>query len=94
MINTMHVEGKNKGHIMLFALSTCVWCKKTKEILNNLGVEYYYIDVDQLAGDERTDTVEEIKSWNPKCSFPTLVINKDKCIVGPKEEEIKETLGI
>jgi len=26
-----HVDGKNKGKIMLYALSTCVWCKKTKQ---------------------------------------------------------------
>lgn len=23
-----HVDGENKGNIILFALSTCGWCKK------------------------------------------------------------------
>lgn len=25
-----HVDGENKGNIVLFALSTCGWCKKNK----------------------------------------------------------------
>ena len=30
-----HVAGKNKGHIVLYALSTCPWCGKTKKLLKN-----------------------------------------------------------
>jgi len=25
-----HVPGRNAGQVMLYALSTCVWCKKTR----------------------------------------------------------------
>jgi len=46
-----HVEGENKGKVILYALSTCVWCKKTKRLLNQLGVDYYFIDVDLLGRD-------------------------------------------
>ena len=38
-----HVKGENKGKITLYALSTCGWCKKTKKLLDDLGVEYHYI---------------------------------------------------
>lgn len=89
-----HVDGKNVGDIKLFALSTCPWCMKTKGLLNNLGVEYYYEDVDALIGDERDQAIEAVKQWNPACSFPTLVINNTKCIVGFKEAEIKEALEL
>ena len=41
-----HVNGENRGKILLYALSTCGWCKKTKGLLNKLGVEYSYIYVD------------------------------------------------
>jgi glutaredoxin len=94
MMKYEHVEGKNKGKIVLFALSTCVWCKRTKQFLNNLGVEYDYVFVDHLAGAEKGDTMKELEKWNPRCSFPTLVINDEKCIVGFKEDEIKEALGL
>lgn len=85
-----HVEGKNVGKIFLYALSTCVWCKKTKRLLNNLDIDYYYIDVDLMDDDERKRVKEEIKRWNPQCSFPTIVLNDEKCIVGYEEEKIKE----
>ncbi len=87
-----HVAGKNTGKIALFALSTCIWCKKTKDLLNNLGVEYDYMFVDLLQGDEKDEAIKAIEKWNPDCSFPTLVIDDSKCIVGFKEPEIKEAL--
>ena len=39
-----HVTGTNKGQIVLYGLSTCVWCRKTKVLLDQIGVEYNYID--------------------------------------------------
>jgi glutaredoxin len=47
------VAGKNKGEIKLYALSTCGWCFKTKQLLNALGVAYCYVDVDSLEGEQR-----------------------------------------
>ncbi len=87
-----HVAGKDKGQIILYALSTCVWCRKTKELLDLLGVKYDFIDVDLLQGDEKSKATETVKSLNPRCSFPTLAID-DHCIVGYDEEKIRETLG-
>jgi len=88
-----HAPGKYKGKIMLYALSTCVWCKKTKKLLDKLGLEYSYIYMDLLEGTEREKTLKELEKWNPRCSFPTLVIDDSKCIVGFKEDEIKEVVG-
>jgi glutaredoxin len=51
------------------------------------------IDVDLLEGEERVAIIEEVKKLNPSCSFPTLQIG-DQVIVGFKENEIKEALGI
>ena len=78
---------------MLYALSTCGWCKKTKALLGELGVEYDYTDVDLLKGAEQDTVVKEIMKWNPESNFPTIVINAKKCIIGFKEDEIREALG-
>ena len=88
-----HVAGKNKGKVMLYALSTCGWCKKTKALLNELGVEYDYTDVDLLKGEEQSAAIKEITKFNPDCNFPTLVIDNRKSIVGFKEDDIREALG-
>jgi len=86
-----HIPGKHTGHIMLYALSTCAWCRKTKRLLDEMGVEYDYEYVDLLKGNERAEAVSTVRRWNPDGSYPTLIIN-DKCIVGFKENEIRETL--
>jgi glutaredoxin len=87
------IKGENKGKTMLYALSTCVWCKKTKQLLDKLGVEYSIIYMDYLDGKEKDDTMKILKKWNPRRSFPTLVINDNKCIVGFKEDKIKEAFN-
>jgi glutaredoxin-like protein NrdH len=87
-----HIAGRKVGKVTLYALSTCVWCNKTKKLLNELGVDYDYTDVDLLGGAEREAVIETIKKYNPPCSFPTLVINDKKSIVGFKENEIREAL--
>jgi glutaredoxin-like protein NrdH len=92
-MTVVHVAGEKAGHIMLYALSTCGWCRKTKKLLDDLEVEYDYEYVDQLQGDEREKAIKEVTAWNPSCSFPTLVINDEKCIVGYKEDEIREALA-
>jgi glutaredoxin-like protein NrdH len=88
-----HVAGKKKGTIMLYALSTCGWCAKTKELLRELGVEFDYAYVDLLEGKEQEDAMDQVEKWNPAGSFPTLVINDKKSIVGFREEEIRGALG-
>lgn len=87
-----YVSGKNAGQVMLYALSTCGWCRKTRNLLENLGVAYDYTYVDLLPADEREKTMKVVEKWNPACSFPTLVINNNKCIVGFQEDAIREAL--
>lgn len=77
----------------LYALSTCSHCKSTKKLLSDCDVEYDYVEVDDLEGEERKAILADIKEINPRCSFPTIKIN-DTVIVGFKEKEIKEALGI
>jgi glutaredoxin-like protein NrdH len=82
-----------KDTATLYALSTCSHCKSTKRLLSECDVEYEYIEVDDLEGEERKAIIADIKELNPRCSFPTIRIN-DTVIVGYKEKQIKEALGI
>jgi glutaredoxin len=85
-----HVSGNKKGTVMLYALSTCGWCKRTKELLREIGVEFDYVYVDLLEGKEQDLAMDNVERFNPSGSFPTLVINDKKSIVGFKEQEIRE----
>ncbi len=82
-----------KDTAILYALSTCRHCKSTRRLLSKCNIEFNYIEVDDLEGDERKAILADIKELNPRCSFPTIKIN-DTVIVGYKENKIKEALGI
>lgn len=92
-MNYTHVEGKNLGKVVLYAISTCLWCRKTKEFLTNEGIEFDYINVDKAEGEEGKQLDNIVKKWNPKESFPTTVINDEVAVVGYKPDEIKNALS-
>jgi glutaredoxin len=79
--------------VKIYSLSTCSHCKATKKFLDDCTVQYDFVDVDLTKGDERKAILEDVKKFNPKCSFPTIIIG-EKVIVGYKEDKIKEALGI
>jgi len=85
-----HIEGTDKGRVVLYALSTCQWCRKVKDLLKELGIDFYYIDVDLAGESEREEIIEEIKKYNPACSFPTLILDDSNSIIGFDEEKIRE----
>jgi len=88
------VGGKDKGKVLIFALSTCGWCKKTKAFLSENGIAYSYVDVDLEVGAEREKVLNEVRKWNPNTSFPTVVLNDATCLVGFQPDKMKESLKI
>ena len=60
--------------VKVFSLSTCSHCKSTKKLLSDCTVKYDFVDVDLLEGEERKAILEDVKKFNPKCSFPTVII--------------------
>ena len=79
--------------VKIYSLTTCSHCKATKKLLSECTVKYEYVDVDVFKGEERKAILEDVKKFNPKCSFPTIIIG-EKVIIGYKEAEIKEALGL
>jgi glutaredoxin len=89
-IEINRVEGKDKGDVKLYALSTCVWCGKTKKLLKELDVAYDCIDVDLQDYDEQQEILKEVRKFNPGGGFPTMVIDNKDCIVGFDEQKIRD----
>lgn len=79
--------------VKIFTLSTCSHCKATKKLLDECRVKYEFTDVDLLDGEEKAAILEDVRKLNPRCSFPTIIIG-EKTIVGYREDEIKEALGL
>jgi glutaredoxin len=57
------------------------------------GITFEFNDVDLLPGEEKESTLKEIIKYNPQRSFPTIIIG-NKIIVGFRESDIREALGI
>jgi len=79
--------------VKIFTLSTCSHCKATKKFLNDNGIQFEFVDVDQFQGAERENILNEVVKYNPQRSFPTIIIG-DRIIIGFKEDYIREALGI
>ena len=89
-----HVPGRNAKHrVTLYALSTCGWCRKTKDLLDSNQVQYEYIDVDQCQGEERAEASGKVRELNPRGSFPTVQVDAE-IVVGFDEDRIRELLEL
>ncbi len=89
------VSGKKNNHkVTLYALSTRVWCKLTKEFLNENGVEYEYVDVDLLEDDDKSKVHEVITSKGGMLSYPTIIVDDKTVITGFRKDRLKEALEI
>ena len=88
------VPGNNKKHkVFVYALSTCAWCKKTKQFLKDKDVEYEYVDVDLLSKEDLEKVKAEIASRGAQLLFPLIVIDDKVVITGFREDQITGALS-
>ena len=82
--------------VKAYLLSTCPWCKKTKRFLDANKVQYEYQYVDLVTGSEKDRVMREVKQWNPRISFPTVVVinGDDEVVIGFDEDRLREVLGL
>ncbi len=89
------VDGKNKKHrVLMYALSTCVWCKKTKKFLTDKNVEFEYVDVDLCEDEDKEKIRKDILKRGGNLTYPTIIVDDKKLITGYSEDEIKEALEL
>ena len=94
-MNISKVAGKNNKHkVFLYALSTCVWCKLTKQYLIDNNIEYEYVDVDLFAEEDKQKIRDEITSKGGMLSYPTTVVDDKTLITGFRKDKLKEALEI
>lgn len=90
-IKEYQVEIDSGKKIMIYTLSTCIWCKKTKILLDELNINYNYVDVDLLDEDLQKGIYEILEKFNKNKTFPTLVLNSgEDVIIGYQPERIKD----
>jgi len=90
------VPGEKTDHrLRLYALSTCAFCKKAMNYLQEHGYEYEYIHLDQIDFDLKRAAKQELKSkFENLPVFPILTIDDSDAISGFIESKWAERLGI
>jgi glutaredoxin-like protein NrdH len=92
---TGDVGRNDSGHdVVMYGLSTCVWCKKMREFLESENVAFRLIYVDKIEGDERQEVMREVRKWNPASSFPVVVVDDQRSVNGYRPDEVREVLGL
>lgn len=91
MISDQNVSSE----ILCYGLSTCIHCKNARSFLENNHQDSTWVYVDLLDGKEREETLDEVRKFNPRISFPTIVIGEGEFVViGFQPEELTRILGL
>ena len=87
----MSPEPEQNTVVVLYGLQTCSHCKSVRKLLQRRQARFRTVFVDMLIGNERSDTLRELKRINPALTFPTLKVG-EWVIVGFKADDIVKAL--
>ena len=79
--------------VMLYALSTCPWCMKTKQFLKDNKVVFDFVDYDLADEAQQEKIMAQLEKYGSSGSFPVIVIGTD-VIVGYNPDKIAKFLGL
>lgn len=89
------VLGNKKQHkVVLYTLSTCAWCKMTKQFLKDNDIEYEYVDIDLCEEEDKQKIRDHIRSKGGSLSYPTVIIDDNVLVTGFRKDQLKEILSI
>jgi glutaredoxin-like protein NrdH len=93
-MNPVKIDGERKEpKLFLYTLSTCGWCKKTKELLKENGMAYEYVDVDKVTKDEQKEVIADLKERDVPLAFPVIIVDDGQVISGFKKQAIEEAIA-
>ncbi len=94
-MNILKVSGKiNKHKVFVYALSTCVWCKLTKQFLKDNDIQYEFVDVDLADEKDKEKIHETIQNMGGMLSYPTIIVDDKVVINGFRKDKLTEVLEI
>jgi len=92
---TTKVEGTNKKHkVLVYAISTCGWCRRAKNTLKEMDVDYEFIDVDLCSTEDREKIRQDILKRGGHLAYPTIIVDNQILLTGPSREELIEVLEL
>ena len=94
-MRTINVPGKNNKHkVLMYAISTCGWCKRAKQFLKDNDVEFDYVDVDLCSLADKQKIRQDIQSRGGRLAYPTIIIDNKILLTGASPDKLREVLEI
>ena len=99
MLDTLeyvHEKGARRDHsVVVYALSTCGFCKRALAFLRDKSVDFRYVFVDNLPTDVKNALKEELRRrYRITVLFPTIVLDEAEALSGFDREVWEQRLGL
>ena len=95
LIDNLAVEvkgSKDKRDILIFTLSTCMWCKKCKRWLDERDINYRYVDVDRIQYSQKSQIIDYLKqNYSSRVSYPFMICD-DEHVIGYDPDRYEELM--
>lgn len=90
------VDGdKKEKKIVVYALSTCGFCKRAMQFLNTNKYAYHYIHLDLIDIQVKNQIKKELADqYHENVAFPYAVLDDTETLVGFVEADWKKKLGL
>jgi glutaredoxin len=79
--------------VLMYTLSTCPWCRKTKQFFTDKKISFDFIDYDLADEKEQERIKSEMTKSGGAIAFPFVII-KEEAVVGYNPEKYAELLGL
>jgi glutaredoxin len=79
--------------VIMYTLSTCPWCRKTKQLFKDKNIPFEYTDYDLATEDVQEKIMKEIQESGAQLAFPYVKINGSTA-VGYNPEKFLQLLGV
>lgn len=77
--------------ITIYALSTCLWCRKSKKYFEEKNIPFECVDYDKQDEDRQKEMMSEMRGAGCTGSFPFIKIG-GACVQGYDPEEFEKLL--
>ncbi|MCK5129594.1 MAG: glutaredoxin family protein [Clostridiales bacterium] len=94
MAEFIKVEGNEICDIKVYALSTCIWCKRAKAFFEKHYICYSYIFIDLLPEKEQEKLENMLGEISTFISYPIIISDTHDPIVGYNEKKLRKLIGI
>ncbi|MEM2942182.1 MAG: glutaredoxin family protein [Candidatus Bathyarchaeia archaeon] len=79
--------------VVMYTLSTCPWCRKTKQFFKERNIPFEYVDYDLASEEEQERIREEMLKYGGSTAFPFVKVGEE-VIIGYNPERYAELLKL